>query len=217
MSPEFSGTYLSVRTESNSELCSYLMTMENEKLLGSNLYLKLEKDLSGGEVPPDHLPAAIKSENGAYSLILRTRKGIKRIADPKAIGVEVEALDALFEGNHLQGKVFLHWDDSMLEAITTKGGHNRFWGDNTQDPWSFLILDPNRIAALINTLRKPYDPLMLQEAWEKKLTLVETCRGDFKDLKQVVIGTGDEIEGLQKMWCIDYCTAHGMSLKESRE
>jgi hypothetical protein len=199
---------------SNAELCSYLMTMENEKLLGCDLYLKLEKDLPGGGVPPDRIPAIIKSENGAYSLVVNTREGIKQIPDPRAIGIEAEALDTFFEGNLSEGKVFLVWDSSILKAITVKGGHNKFWGDHIKDPWSFLVLTPNRIAALLNTFRKPYDHLMLQEAWEKQLTVVDVCKGDFKDLKQVVVQSAAQIGALQQEWCRDYCTAHGIIVVE---
>jgi hypothetical protein len=200
---------------SYSDLCSYLMTIENENLLGCDLYLMLEKDLTQGEAPLKRLPAVIKSENGAYSLVLNTRDGIKRISDPGAVGIESEALDTLFEDNLSEEKVFLVWDSPLLEAIKTKGGHNKFWGDHIKDPWSFLVLTPNRIAALLCTLRKPYDPLMLQEAWEKQLSLVEICKGNFKELKQIIVEQGVDIEALQKNWCFDYCKAHNMHVKET--
>jgi hypothetical protein len=200
---------------SSAELCNYLMTMENEKLLGDDLYLMLEKDLPGGHVPPDRTPAVIKSENGAYSLIVNTRDGIKRIADLAEIGIDACTLGAFFEGDQPEGKVFLVWDSPILEAIKTKGGHNKFWGEHTQDPWSFLVLTPNRIAALLTTLRKPYDPLMLQEAWEKQLTVIEVCKGDFKDLKQIIVEPAVDIEAMQKKWCSDYAEAHDMALTET--
>ena len=203
--------------ESHEKLCNYLMAMENEKLLGSDLYLMLEKDLPGRGLPPEHTPAVIKSEDGAYSVCVSTREGIKQIPDPTQIGIEIETLDALFEEKLSEGKVFLVWDSPLLEAIKTKGGHNRFWGEHAQDPWNFVILDPNRIAALLSTLKKPYDHLMLQEAWEKQLTIVDVCKGDFKDLKQVVVHSAAQIEALQQDWCADYCAAHGLSLKETEE
>jgi len=205
-----------VKSFANSaELCNYLMTMENEKLLGCDLYLMLEKEIPGGHVPPDHTPAAIKSEIGVYSLMVNTRDGIKRIADPAEIGIDVDTLDAIFEGKQLEGKVFLVWDSPILEALKTKGGHNKFWGDHIQDPWSFLVLTPNRIAALLSTLRKPYDPLVLQEAWEKQQTLVEICQGDFKGLKQIIVEPGVDIGALQKKWCSDYAEAHNMVVTET--
>jgi hypothetical protein len=111
----------------------------------------------------------------------------------------------------------LVWDDPILAAIKTKGGHNKFWGDHIKAPWNFLVLTPDRIAALLNTLKKPYDHLMLQEAWEKQLTVVDLCKGDFKELQQVVVQSAAQIEALQQEWCADYCAAHGMSVKESRE
>lgn len=110
---------------SSAELCNYLMTIENEKLLGCDLYLMLEKDLPGGGVPSDRTPAVIKSENETYSLMMSTRDGIKHIADPAEIGVNVDILDALFEGNQSEDKVFLVWDSPLLEAIKTKGGSGR--------------------------------------------------------------------------------------------
>jgi len=199
---------------SSAELCNYLMTMENEKLLGCNLYLMLEKDLPGGRVSPDRTPAVIKSKNETYSLMVNTRDGMKRIADPAEIGIDIDTLGALFEGNQLEGKVFLVWDSPLLEAIKTKGGHNKFWGDHIKDPWSFLILTPNRIAVLLSTLRKPYDSSMLQEAWEKQLTVAEVCKGNFKGLKQTIVQSAAQIEALQKEWCLDYCQANGMSITQ---
>jgi hypothetical protein len=199
---------------SSTELCNYLMAIENEKLLGCDLYLMLERDLPGGYVPPDCTPAVIKSENETYSLTVSTRDGIKRIADPAEIGIDVDTLDTLFGRNQSEGKVFLVWDSPLLEAIKTKGGHNKFLGDHVKEPWSFLVLTPNRIAVLLSTLRKPHDPLLLQEAWEKQLTVVEVCKGDFKGLKQIKVEPGVDIEVLRKEWCLDYCQANGMTLWE---
>jgi hypothetical protein len=153
----------------------------------------------------------------AYSLVVNTREGMKQIPDPKAIGIEVEALDTFFEGNLSEGKVFLVWDSPILKAITVNGGHNKFWGDCIKDPWSFLVLTPNRIAALLNTFRKSYDPLLLQEAWEKQLTVVDVCKGDFKGLKQIIMQSSAQIEALQQEWCRDYCAIHGMSVRETKE
>jgi hypothetical protein len=199
---------------SSAELCNYLMAMENEKLLGCDLHLMLEKDLPGGRVPPDRTPAAIKTETKTYSLMVNTRDGMKRIADPAEIGIDVDTLDILFTRNQSEGKVFLVWDSPLLEAIKTKGGHNKFWGENVKNPWSFLVLTPNRIAMLLSVLKKPYDLLLLQEAWEKQLTIVEVCKGNFKGLKQTIVEPDVDIETLRKEWCLDYCQANGMTVIE---
>jgi hypothetical protein len=199
---------------SSTELCNYLMAIENEKLLGCDLYLMLERDLPGGHVPPERTPAVIRSEKETYSLMVNTRNGMKCIADPAEIGIELDTLDALFARNQPEGKIFLVWDSPLLEAIKTKGGHNKFWGDHVKDPWSFLVLTPNRIAVLLSTLRKPHDFLMLQEAWEKQLTVVELCKGDFKGLKQIMVETGVDIEALRKAWCFEYCQANSMTILE---
>ena len=200
--------------EGNTELCSYLMAMENEKLLGCDLYLVREQDLPGGGIPAGHLPAVIQSGDGACCLVVNTREGIKRISDPTEIGIGREDLTALFEENLPKGKAYLYWDDPMLKAITVNGGHNKFWGDAFKGPWSFLVLTPNRIAALLSTLNKPCNQEMLQEAWERQLTIVDVCKGDFKGVKQVVVQSAAQIEALQQEWCTDYCAAHGLSVKE---
>lgn len=200
-----------------ADLCSYLMAMENEKLLGCDLYLILEKDLIHGEVPSEHTPAVIKAESGTFRLVLNTRDGVKQIANPIEIGIEAKTLNAFFDENPSKEKIFLVWDSPLLEAITTKGGHNKFWGDHIKAPWSFLVLTPNRIAMLLNTLKKPYDHLMLLEAWEKQFTVIEVCKGDFKDLKQIIVQSGDQIQALQQEWCQDYCNANRLSFKQIKE
>jgi hypothetical protein len=205
-----------VRSFNNdSELCGYLMEIENEKLLGCDLYLMLQKDLPGDGL---HTPTALKSEDGSYSLIVSTRDGVKRIADPMEIGIDTETLDTLFEEYLHERKAFLFWDSPILEAIRGKGGHNKFWGDNIKRPWSFLVFSPDRIARLINTLEKSYDLVMLHEAWEKQRFLVEVCKGDFKALECISIERGSEAEivALQKEWCWNYCKMHGLALEETR-
>jgi hypothetical protein len=203
--------------ENHMQLCTHLMAMENEKLLGCDLYLMLEKDLPHSGVPPKQTPAVIKSNDKTHTLVVSTKGGIKQIPDPTQIGIELEVLDALFEEYLSEGKVFLAWDSRLLEAIKTKGGHNRFAGDHIKNPWNFLILDANRIAVLLNTLRKPYDHIMLQEAWEKDQTVIDICKGNFQDLQQIVIQSGDQIEDLRQDWCHDYCAAHGFSLTQTEE
>lgn len=133
------------------------------------------------------------------------------------INIEIETLDALFEEYPSEEKVFLVWDSPLLKAITTKGGHNKFLNEHIKNPWNFFILTPNKIAALPSTLRKSYDHLMLQEAWEKQLTMIDVCKGDFKDLKQILVQSTAQIKALQKEWCRDYCIAHGMSVEETKE
>lgn len=67
---------------------------------------------------------------------------------------------------------------------------------------------------LLSTLRKPYDSLMLQEAWEKQLTIVEVCKGNFKGLKQIMVEPCVDIETLRKEWCVEYCQANDLTVRE---
>lgn len=189
-----------------------LMVLENEKLLGCDLYLILETDFPDSG---NFTPTIIKSKDGGYRLVVNTREGIKRIPDVGEIGIKDKVLDNLFEERQSEGKVFLSWDSPLLEAITSRGGHNKFCGNHLKHHWSFLAFPPNKIMELINTSLKPYNPLMLEEAWQKRLMVVEVCKGDLNGLKSMVVEPGANVAALRKEWCLDYCEAHDMRLTES--
>ena len=189
-----------------------LMSLENEKLLGCDLYLMLETDFPDSET---HTPTIIKSKSGTYSLVVNTREGVKRISDLEEIGIEAKVLDDLFEEKQPEGKTFLSWDSSLLEAITLKGGHDKFCGSHIKYHWRFSVFPPNKILERMNTLLKSYNPLMLGEAWQKRLMLVEICKGNLNDLKSILVEPGANVAALQKEWCLDYCRAHDMYITES--
>ena len=78
--------------------------------------------------------------------------------------------------------------------------------------WGFLVLSPERIANLINTLKKSYDEKILYDAWHRQLSIVEICEGNYEKVHQVIVEPNVNIEALREDWCVDYCEANGMSL-----
>ena len=99
------------------------------------------------------------------------------------------------------------------ENSKLRKSHPESW----QSCWSFQVLWPERVANLINTLKKTYDEKMLYEAWHRQLPLVEICEGDYEKVHQVIVEANVNIEALREDWCKDYCKAHGMVVTKSEQ
>lgn len=84
-----------------------------------------------------------------------------------------------------------------------------------QSSWSFLILSPERIGELIDTLKKDYDETILFEAWRQQLPIIEMCEGDYTNIRQILVTPNINIEGLREDWCLGYCHAYDMSITAS--
>jgi hypothetical protein len=81
-------------------------------------------------------------------------------------------------------------------------------------PWSFIVHSPERIAIVHHNARKRYDMDILKEAFEKEVSLLEICKGDYQNLIQIPITRNINVEKLKKDWCEEYCKAHGYRIVE---
>jgi hypothetical protein len=79
--------------------------------------------------------------------------------------------------------------------------------------WSFRVLSPERVAMLIQALRKEYDMMLLFEAWERGLPMLEMCEGDA--MVQILVTPDIEVEILRNNWCLAWCKAHGLYAAET--
>jgi len=53
-----------------------------------------------------------------------------------------------------------------------------------------------------------------QRAYEKKLSLLEICKGHRDEAVQIILTPDVDVEEIKKDWCKDYCLSHGYLLKE---
>jgi hypothetical protein len=81
--------------------------------------------------------------------------------------------------------------------------------------WSFRVLSPEQVARLIQTLEKDYDMLVLFEAWERKLPMVEIGEGNPQGVVQLLVTADIDVEGLRDNWCLAYCKEHGLYTAET--
>jgi hypothetical protein len=84
-----------------------------------------------------------------------------------------------------------------------------------QPAWSFRVLSLEQVAKLIQTLEKDYDMLLLFEAWERKLPMVEIGEGSPQEIVQILVTPDIDVENLRDNWCLAYCKAHGLYATET--
>ena len=53
-----------------------------------------------------------------------------------------------------------------------------------------------------------------QKAYEKKLSLLEVCKGHKDEAVQIILTPDVNVDKIKKNWCKDYCLSHGYVLKE---
>ena len=100
----------------------------------------------------------------------------------------------------------IHWENNKL-LKTPPDIHSQ---------WSFYILSPLQVRELMDTLKKRYDELILQEAWHWQLSLIERCEGDFNNPKLTLVTEGIDVEAIRADWCKSYCEAHALSVTETK-
>lgn len=83
--------------------------------------------------------------------------------------------------------------------------------------WSFNIFKPGRIFALYHNIKEEYLTPPLQEAYEQQLDLLEMCKGDMNKPVQIPVTPDLDVECLRKIWCFEYCKAHGYEIRQTYE
>ena len=104
--------------------------------------------------------------------------------------------------------------DELFETVTTM--ENSKLVDEHPDfshmNWSFTVYPPKRVAALHAHTKDP--SVVLQEAFEDHLPLIEICAGDYKKALCIVLTPNVNMDYLKRKWCIDYCTYHHLLVRE---
>ena len=54
----------------------------------------------------------------------------------------------------------------------------------------------------------------IRQAYEQELDLLEMCKGDLNKPLQIPVSPDVDVEHLLKIWCFEYCKAHGYEVKE---
>ena len=88
-----------------------------------------------------------------------------------------------------------------------------------KDSWSFTIHSNQRLSSVYWRAIKATNILLTdqeQNAYEQGYNLLEICKGDVKDMDQIILTPDIDIEGLKIGWCHDYCSKHGYTFIETR-
>ena len=122
----------------------------------------------------------------------------------------------LFKNDGMLVNVFKGYRDLYL-YITHEENRKLFKNhpEFSTPPWSFRVLSPEQVARLIQALEKDYDMLLLFEAWERKLPLIEIGEGSPQEIVQILATPGIDVEGLRHNWCLAWCKAHGLYVAET--
>jgi hypothetical protein len=117
----------------------------------------------------------------------------------------------LFKNDGTLLKVFEGYRDLYL-YITHEENRKLFKNhpEFSTPAWSFSILSPEQVARLIQALEKDYDMLLLFEAWERKLPMIEIGEGKYQEVTQILVTPDIDVEGFRDGWCLAYCKAHGL-------
>ena len=88
-----------------------------------------------------------------------------------------------------------------------------------KESWSFTIHSNQRLSSAYWRAIKATNILLTdqeQNAYEQGYNLLEICKGDVKDMDQIILTPDIDIEGLKIGWCQDYCSKHGYTFIETR-
>ena len=89
----------------------------------------------------------------------------------------------------------------------------------SEDSWSFTIHSNQRLSSVYWRAIKATNILLTeqeQNAYEQGCNLLEICKGDVKDMDQIILTPDIDIESLKVSWCQDYCSKHGYNFIETR-
>ena len=86
-----------------------------------------------------------------------------------------------------------------------------------QSMWSFIYHSPERVARLYYNLQKQQNPDKIKEAFSKRQSLVEICRGDYQNIIQIPGESWELVEEMEAAWCKEYCDAHNLRLMETED
>lgn len=78
--------------------------------------------------------------------------------------------------------------------------------------WSFVVYQPERVAYLYIHRKPSCDAV--REAFEKELSLIEICTGDFKNPRYILMTPNTDLLYYKTQWCRDYCTFRDWLVKE---
>jgi hypothetical protein len=82
-------------------------------------------------------------------------------------------------------------------------------------PWSFKIYSPKQVARRLQDKKKPlYNIPVMMEAVHTRLSLLEVCKGDSKDITSIILTADIDVDLLLQNWCKMYADANDFTVVE---
>ena len=81
--------------------------------------------------------------------------------------------------------------------------------------WSFTVYNHDRVKALQAHMKN--QPTAIKEAFEKQLSVIEICTGDFENPRYIPVTPDLDQESAKRNWCIDYCAFNHLPITENVE
>jgi hypothetical protein len=126
----------------------------------------------------------------------------------------------LFNANKAEKRSFpgspVHNSDDLFEFI--KNMENAKLSEDHPEfgsfSWSFKVFNPRRTFELYHNIKEESLTPAIRQAYEKQLDLLEMYKGDLHSPIQIPIISDIDVKYLQKIWCFEYCRAHGYGISE---
>jgi hypothetical protein len=80
--------------------------------------------------------------------------------------------------------------------------------------WSFRVFKRRSIVEYYHNIKEEDLTSPIRQAYEQELDLLEMCKGDLKKPLQIPVSPDVDVEHLRKIWCFEYCRAHGYEVRE---
>lgn len=121
----------------------------------------------------------------------------------------------LFNGNTAEKRSFQNSDE--LFKFIRDMEHSKLCEDHPEFgsfSWSFRVFKRRNIVELYHNIKEEDLTSPILQAYEQELDLLEMCKGDLNKPLQIPVSLDVDVEHLQKIWCFEYCKAHGYEVKE---
>lgn len=121
----------------------------------------------------------------------------------------------LFNKNTAEKRSFNNIDE-LFKFIRDRE-HSKLFEDHPEFgsfSWNFKVFKRRSIFQLYHHIKEEDLTTPICQAYEQQLDLLEMYKGDLNKPLQIPVSPDVDIEHLQKIWCFEYCNAHGYEVKE---
>ena len=121
-----------------------------------------------------------------------------------------------FEDYHHLFDHIMEIENDLFGYITeTENSKPVAYADREQKYWRFTVYSPHQVSILCTHNKDLPGPV--KEAFEEQLSLIEICRGDYKNPEYIVRTPNVDMNYLKKQYCVDYCAFHNITIEETFE